>query len=681
MLHENVIVSSGRRLVISGTRGNVRPHTVHGLYAVDTRFLSDMHLVIDQRDPEPLGIDQADPALASFYLTASSQPETSSAEAGDLSVVRDRLVQKGFHEDVSVLNHGDATAEFELGLNFATDFAEVFAVRGLKALKTHPVELVNRPGQDITFQYRSNGAQAETWISLSEKARVEGSKVRFDLKLKPRATWKTCVQVLPVVAGEVPEMDCVSKYVPDPFAPFHRGGPPGGTHPAVAAIQPLFPDPPRITSDRPAIAEVYAQALYDIRQLTIEPTLGVPVIAAGLPWYMAVFGRDSILTSLETKMLGPKLMVNTLRTLAPMQAAETDPSIGAEPGKLPHEVRRGDAVSAGKGPSRTYFTVDATPLFAMLFAEAFRWTGDTGLVKKFLPNAEAAITWCDRYGDVDGDGFIEWPKFTDPAIGFPNQSWKDSEDSTNFADGRLAVGPVAIAEAQAYVYGAKRGMAEVYARIGRTDDAERLENEAAVLKARFNEKFWMPERKFYAEALDGEKQQVDSITSNPGHALWTGIVDDDHAKDTVATLLSEEMYTGWGIRTLASTMGRYNPESYHNGSVWPHDTAIVAAGMARYGFNDEAREVVMALLSAASVLDNRRLPEVFAGFARRQNSIPVPYPAANAPQAWACGAVILSMEVLMGLQVQGNRILRAGQTDELAIDLKGIEFQGRKFNF
>jgi glycogen debranching enzyme len=368
-------------------------------------------------------------------------------------------------------------------------------------------------------------------------------------------------------------------------------------------------------------------------------------------------------------------MIGTLQTLSSLQAKEHDEFREADPGKIPHEVRKGELSILEHVPhARYYGTVDATPLFISLLWETYQWTGNTKLLRKYLPTAELALEWIDRYGDMDGDGFVEYKNRN--KSGLRNQGWKDSGDSISFADGRLAAGPIALSEVQGYVYEAKERMSAVYEILGDDDRARQLQSEASELRKKFNKAFWMPKRNYFALALDGSKRQVDSIASNPGHCLWSGIVDEEKASALVSGLMNPEMFSGWGIRTLSTEMTRYNPLSYHNGSVWPHDNSLIAAGMARYGFTKEAREVALAIIDAASAFPGYRLPELFAGYPRRKYSFPVPYQGANAPQAWSSGTVIYLLETLLGVVPHGDRLLHESSAkDILSISLHGVRYR------
>jgi glycogen debranching enzyme len=371
-----------------------------------------------------------------------------------------------------------------------------------------------------------------------------------------------------------------------------------------------------------------------------------------MPWFMTVFGRDTIITCLQTLLFGPELARTALEVLAELQAKEDDPSIDAEPGKIVHEVRTG---KAAKHWFRSYYgTVDATPLYLVLLSEVWRWTGDDALIRSLHEPALRALAWIDEWGDRDGDGFVEYERRSEH--GLANQSWKDSGDSQRFADGRFAETPIAPAEVQGYVYDAKRRLAELAKEVWRDRDlADRLDREAKELRTRFDDAYWVEDRGgFYALALDRDKQAVDSMCSNMGHLLWSGIVPPHRVEAVVDALMGEALWSGWGVRTMSERDAAYNPLSYHNGTVWPHDNSLIAWGLARYGRWAEAQRIVQRLLHAARHFDYQ-LPEVFAGLRRSETTFPIAYPTAARPQAWAAGTPVLLLQLLLGIQPDPRR--------------------------
>lgn len=648
-----VVISAGAVFCISAPNGDIDRRTREGFYAHDTRFLSELKVTVEGRPLEPVGEGRFDQSVSSFY---GSNRGTRALPAESVSVVRDRYVSHGLHEDIHVVNHSRQRRTLQLTITFDADFADIFQVRLGHVRKTGRLKAEVNAAGSLVLTYRRGSFVRATHITCT--AAEGGPEWRaktavFHLDLLPKASWRACVTVLPVVDRVPPAgMPCVETILGTPFGAYKAGEPrpihvlhPGASERPLEAL-------PQLRSNHRGIIQAYEQAVADLRALRIPHQSGHYILAAGLPWFMAVFGRDSIISAIQTKLLDPDLMVGTLEVLASLQAKRRDRFREAEPGKILHEVRAGELSVLEDVPHSCYYgTVDATPLFLRLLWEAVHALQDRSLLERMLPVAEAALRWIDRYGDRDGDGFVEYERRT--RHGLRNQGWKDSGDSISFEDGRLAQGPIALAEVQGYVYDAKRKMAELYRLVGRPRTARRLEREAEELRERFEAAFWMPHKRFYALALDGQKQQVDSITSNPGHCLWSGIVSPERARFVVERLMAPDMFSGWGIRTLSTDMVRYHPLSYHNGSVWPHDNAIIAAGMAAYGFAEEAARVAMAMVDAAVVFPSHRVPELFAGYPRREYSFPVPYPEANAPQAWASGAIIYLVEILLALERTG----------------------------
>jgi glycogen debranching enzyme len=409
---------------------------------------------------------------------------------------------------------------------------------------------------------------------------------------------------------------------------------------------------PVLECQDPALMRTYRASLSDLGALRMHPDLGSgeTLPAAGLPWFMALFGRDSLITSFQALPYLPELAATTLRVLAGSQASERDDFHEREPGKILHELRFGELTARGLRPHSPYYgTADATPLFLVLLDEYHRWSGDSELVHALEPNARAALKWIDESGDADGDGYVEY-SCRNPETGLVNQCWKDSWDSIQFTDGTLATGPIATCEIQGYVYDARCRAARLAREVwGDEVLARRLEHLAAELRERFRRDFWMPDRGHHALALDGDKRQVDSLTSNIGHLLWSGLLDEEEAATTAERLLGGELYSGWGVRTLGTREAGYNPLGYHTGTVWPHENSLIAAGLARYGHGEAAGTIAAAMLRAAPYFEHR-LPEVFAGYSTTATSVPVAFPTASRPQAWAAGTPLLLLSTLLDLQ-------------------------------
>ena len=543
------------------------------------------------------------------------------------------------------------------------------------ARKVGRITTESEKAQQLRLVYQRDHFHRETWVNFSTEVAIRGKKATFEVVLQPKIPWKTCVTVLPVGDSEPQPMSCVESVLGPPFGQYHPEERLPLRNPEQEEVRRPLDVVPRLDTNHAGLLLSFNQAVADLRSLRIEQNTGHYILAAGLPWFMTVFGRDSIISSIQTKLLDPELMVGTLHVLASLQAHEIDQFREAEPGKIIHELRKGELSELEEVPhSRYYGSVDATPLFLVLLWEAYQWTADLEMLRSLLPSAEAALRWIDEYGDLDGDGFVEYRRRT--PRGLRNQGWKDSGDSISFADGTLAEGAIALCEVQGYVHDAKCKMARVYRVLGDAARADQLDREAESLKQRFDEAFWMPQEGYYAVALDGRKRQVDSITSNPGHCLWSGIVPEEKAGLVVERLLSPDMFSGWGIRTMSTEMVRYNPGSYHNGSVWPHDNSIIAAGLAQYGFFREANQVATALTEAAVAFPSYRLPELFAGYPRREHSFPVSYPAANSPQAWASGAVIHLLETILGVIASGDRLLQEAPREGLTASLMGVRYRG-----
>ena len=652
MGNREISVIEGNSFVVADDIGDVVAGTPHGLYYADTRFLSEYTLRVNGRKPLLLSSGNCGAAAASFYAT---NPADEGLPPGSLSIIRDRSICVALHEDITLVNHTDRSLHVKLDMHFAADFTDVFEVRSGKALRARTISQDAEQGRSLTFTYRREEFSRSTRVRFTQPAEIEGNRVVFDLNLEPKGRWQVHLDVNPVVDGALVADACCSVDLDTPFARVVSGDVDGVERPDADATEDregLASRGPVLITQDARLQFAYDRAVLDVDALRLKVGENY-LLAAGLPWYMAIFGRDSIISALQTLLLGPELAIGTLRALASYQSRRSDAFRDEEPGKIPHEIRFGELSCLEDVPhSRYYGTVDATPLYLVLLSETFRWTGNVEIVKELLPNAEAALRWIEQYGDLDGDGFVEYARRS--IHGQLNQGWKDSTDPVQYADGTVAKGPIALAEVQGYVYDAKIRMAEIYRALGESDRADTLDREAAELKGRFNEAFWMPQEAFYAMALDGDKRQASAVTSNPGHCLWSGIVAEDKAEALVKRLMAPDMFSGWGIRTMSSEMRGYNPISYHNGSVWPHDNSLIIAGLRRYGFDREAERLINALLDASSHFPGHRLPELFAGYERRNGAFPVEYLGANSPQAWASGAVVLMLQAALGLAPSGN---------------------------
>jgi glycogen debranching enzyme len=571
------------------------------------------------------------------------RPPTPGEWVSTLLLVRERLVGDGLQETVTLHNLGREAISVTLALQVDADFADLFAVKDGRApgrgangasgvtttATTTELRLHDRPGGSRGVSVRGSasavadpGAQTLTW----QVAVPAGQR------------WHTEIVVAPIVNGAPP--------------PFPSGGRGWQTSGPARKIQQWRAASAVVTAGDPVLASACRRGIDDLGILQVDDPLlgGHRFVAAGAPWYMTLFGRDSLLAAWMALPLDVELAMGTLHTLAEFQGTRVDPITEEQPGRILHELRLGPDSARVLGGSHYFGTVDATPLFVMLLTESWRWGADPGAVRALLPAADAALSWIDGYGDRDGDGFVEYQRASDR--GLVNQGWKDSADAVNDAAGRLADPPIALCEVQGYVYAALRARAELAEAFGDPGTAERLGARAEDLRGRFAEAFWLPDRGWYAVALDRHKRPVDALTSNAAHCLWSQIATDEHAASLIEHMAAETMDTGYGLRTLASSMGAYHPMSYHNGSVWPHDTAIAVAGLLRYahlpGAVELAKRLATGLLDAAAAFGGR-LPELFSGFSRQEFSPPVPYPTSCSPQAWASGAPLLLVRSLLGL--------------------------------
>jgi glycogen debranching enzyme len=520
-----------------------------------------------------------------------------------------------------------------------TDFADLFEV---KDVASHTRVISRDHGSDsLTLSYERGAFRRSVTIAASEHGAITDTGFAFDVPLAAGERWTVAFTVTP--HAQQAGISFSDRAVHGSLERVRAS--------KSAELQAWLEQAPRIETDDSALAQTYRASLSDLAALRLHPDLaaGATLPAAGLPWFMALFGRDSLITSFQALPYLPGLAATTLRVLAARQAQVRDDFHEQEPGKILHELRFGELTAFGDRPHSPYFgTADATPLFLILLDEYHLWTGDDALVRELEPNARAALAWITDSGDADGDGYIEYER-RNPRSGLLNQCWKDSWDSMQFADGTLARGPIATCEIQGYAYDTQRRCARLARDVWKDEAlATRLDERAVALQTSFRRDFWMPERGCHALALDGEKRQVDSLTSNIGHLLWSGILDEEEAAATAALVLSDELYSGWGVRTLGTREAGFNPLGYHTGTVWPHENSLIAAGLARYGHRDAAMTIAHSILGAAPFFEHR-LPEVFAGYPASLTSVPVAFPTASRPQAWAAAAPLMLLTTMLGL--------------------------------
>jgi glycogen debranching enzyme len=669
------VLKHGNLYLLTDPFGDIHPDSRGlGLYDSDTRLLSCCVLRVGGIRPVKLQGSMGANYRGSIQLTNPAADRNQDAKVHPvdelmgrtIGISRDRMIGAGgMEERVRIVNHSEREMTFGVELELGADCADIFEVRGYPRPKrgellpiavsptraTFPYDGLDRRRR-LTHVAFSDAAQAYGPIDRrSEDEMLGGGSVHFrwDVQLAPGArkdlrwtVWGT------------------------------KSDPPAG-HDGEATMA-LFPEPPRISADEGASAyhawgrgTTSIQTDHELFNLTLNRSLAdlrllindgpgpdQRYVAAGVPWFSTLFGRDALISSFQALAFRPQIAVETLSVLAAYQATEVDDWRDAEPGKILHELRTGEMAGSGELPHTPYYgSVDSTPLWLILFGATYDWTGDRAFVDRLWPNALAALDWIDRYGDRDGDGFVEYERRS--SRGLLNQGWKDSSDAIRDRSGHGPTMPVALAEVQGYVFDAKRRMAALASVRGEDDLARRLLAEAEALRDRFEQKFWVEDQRYYAMALDGEKRHLDAIASNAGQCLWTGLVSAARARDVADRLMGPGMFSGWGIRTYAQDQPGFNPIGYHTGSVWPHDTSLIAAGLKRYGFDEESNRLVGHVFQAAQHFEDYRLPELFCGFDRDQSSLPVPYPVACSPQAWAAGASFLFLETMLGLRAHAGQ--------------------------
>jgi glycogen debranching enzyme len=617
-----------------------------GLFHRDTRYLSHLQLLVEGEHPLLLSsaVHDVTAALTSDLTNPDLYLKDGHLLRENLHMSRAKFLWQGcLYERLSVRNFDTRTHRIAFTVRFGSDFADLFEARGQRRARRGQLETpkVLPSGQDVELAYVGvDGIRRTTCLHFDPvPVQLAGNQARFELDLKPGA--RCTVFITMSFAGN------------EPVKAGRRQGFFIALHQKIAdrraAIRPVA----NIATSNDLFNEVVRRSEADLTMLTTETEQGLYPYA-GIPWFSTPFGRDGIITALLLLWAAPSVAAGVLCYLAAHQARDEDPEADAEPGKILHETRGGEMAGLGEVPFGKYYgSIDSTPLFVMLAGAYFDRTGDIGLATELWPHVEAALGWIDRYGDIDGDGFIEYARRS--RHGLANQGWKDSHDSVFHADGSPAEGPIALCEVQGYAYAARRAGARLARALGQHQRAEVLDQQAKNLRRHFDAAFWCPDIGTYALALDGAKQPCRVRSSNPGHDLFAGIVPAERADTVAATLMTAESFSGWGVRTVATGEPRYNPMSYHNGSVWPHDNALIALGLARYGHKEAVRRIFRGLFDAAIHFDLRRLPELFCGFPRRQGRGPVSYPVACSPQAWASAAPFGLLQAAVGLEFDPDR--------------------------
>ena len=638
------VLKYGTCFAVFNRYGDIEPLGLgeHGIFFNGTRYLSELALLLWQSRPLLLS---SNVKSDNFVFTADlanvdvSENQQVVIPRGTLHIVRSRFLWQGIsYEKFEISNYGLQRIALPLGIAFAADFADIFEVRGTRRERRGRRLDDEIAEGSITMAYEGlDNILRKTRVECRPlPARITSSELQLEVSLDPGQTLNFHLSV-----------SC------DPKSSRLLTGYERALVSAESELKASSSAICKISSSNERFNRWVERSVGDVEMMTLgNPETNYPY--AGVPWFSTVFGRDGIITALQTLWVAPWIAKGVLEFLASTQATEIDLANEAQPGKILHETRKGEMANIGEVPfGRYYGSVDSTPLFVMLAGAYLDCTQDVDFLRRIWPHVDLALEWIDRYGDVDGDGFVEYARHGDK--GLIQQGWKDSSDSVFHADGTLAEPPIALCEVQGYVYAAQLAAARICSILGDSQRESALRNRAEEIQNRFEEAFWCDEISTYALALDRHKKTCRVRTSNPGHCLFSGIASKERGYLVAHTLMSRDMFSGFGVRTLGTQEARYNPLSYHNGSVWPHDNAIIAAGLARYGFRDFAGRILMALLDVSDAVDLHRLPELFCGIDRRQDEGPVLYPVACSPQAWAAGSVLMLLQACLGISIDTQK--------------------------
>ena len=636
------VLKDGETFAVFDLHGDIQPNgpCQEGLYHEGTRFLS--HLLFKLGHTRPFLLNSTVQKDNLVFVANLTNPDIYQAgriilPRGTLHITRTKMLWQGVcYETLSFGNYGLSSIDVQFSVEYSADFADLFEVRGMTRERRGVLQEATLERSRVRFDYTGlDNVVRRTQIECSPPPdSLSGYGLMFRYRLEPKEerefhlTYSCQISDSAVVQVDYSRARAAAQ---------------------TALTEQETPEC-RISTSNEQFNEWLARSSSDLHMMFTATPFGVYPYA-GVPWFSTAFGRDGIITALEYLWINPTIARGVLNFLAALQCRQTDAALDAEPGKILHETRRGEMAALGEIPFGLYYgTVDATPLFVMLAGAYFENSHDLDFIRSIWPSIALALEWIDRYGDKDDDGFIEYARLS--AKGLIQQGWKDSWDSVSHKDGSLAGAPIALCEVQGYAYAAKRAGAAMSLALGQVEQSESLLVHAAQLKDRFHERFWCNDLSTYALALDGQKRQCQIKTSNAGQCLYTGIVDKRYAGKVADSLMAADSFSGWGVRTLAATEARFNPMAYHNGSVWPHDNALIAAGLARYGFKDEANRIFAGLFQA-SLFVEYRLPELFCGFEKQNNNAPVPYPVACSPQAWSAAAVYALLSAALGLEIDG----------------------------
>lgn len=631
-MNDTIVINEGTTFMVTDNMGNVPRGTPLGLFRSDTRYLNKYILKVNNSDLVPLSFTRRG-YIANISLT---NPELTGTDGktvpeGTLHILRTMFISTNFYEKLFVKNTNSFPVKLKLAISYDTDFKDIFEVKGISQPRRGLRAIIEgEEGKNIILRYEGlDNVIRRSEFYFKPIPEIYWDTAIFNVDVEPYETREIDIEVVMTLGG-VPvirqEYGVAKKEIEQSYNVWQQGL-------------------TQIATDNDLLNSVIETCILDLRSLIINTKKGLLVPAAGIPWYDTIFGRDSLITSLQTLMLNPTLSQSTLRFLTIYTGNKIDTWTDEQPGKILHEIREGELANLHHIPHTPYYgTIDATLLYLILLSESHRWMGDTYLLSDLKSGAENAAQWIDDYGDLDKDGFVEYIRLSEK-LGLVNQGWKDSHDSIVFSNGDLAAPPIALSEVQGYAYDARLRFAELYPE---TDLARRMKSTSESMRHKFNEDFWMEKKGYFAEALDKDKRLVDSITTNPCHCLWSGIVDKNKARKMASRIMEEDMFSGWGVRTLSSAEKAYDPQSYHNGSIWPHDNSIIAWGLKNYGFAEESNKIITALLDSSRHFDYR-LPELFCGYPREEGKPPVIYHSTCSPQAWASGSIILFIQTMLGL--------------------------------
>jgi glycogen debranching enzyme len=636
-------INHGSTFMVTDLSGEIEAESELGVFSNDTRYVSYYAIFANGEPWVRLSSATTAYYAARIYLTNQAfSTESGDVPAGTLTLTVSRSVGEGVHEELEVTNFGLTPASFNVEVALRCDFADIFETRWHQFVRRGRIETVWDPERgELCTSYANRDFRRSLTYRVTHcetRPHYANGRVTFELVLDPGATWQVCCDYVLTENDtvHVPAYKCRHSEGALPLADLQQRWERGAT---------------RLRSANEEIYRLYRQSVEDMGALRLydhdfAPDVWVP--AAGVPWYVTIFGRDSLIVSMQNMMVHAGFARGALRKLAQFQATAMDDWRDAEPGKILHEIRFGELAHFKRIPHTPYYgTADATPLYLIVLHEAWKWLGDAAMLRDYREVALRCLEWIDRYGDLDGDGFQEYK--TRSSKGYENMGWKDAKDAVVYPDGSQVPQPKALCELQGYVFDAWMRSAELFDVLREPERARELRHKAAALRTRFEEAFWCEEIESYAFGLDPEKRQIRTVSSNAGHCLWSGIASPEHAARVVRRLMQPDMWSGWGIRTLSAENPAYNPTSYHTGSVWPHDNGIIALGFRRYGFAAETARIARDISEAASYFVGHRLPELYAGFSRAEGTFPVQYLGANVPQAWAAGSVFHLLQALLGL--------------------------------